>query len=138
MSTIEYREHRPDPQAYRELYESTGWNEKYKASAAELARAIENSWYFVAAYDSDRLVGFGRVVSEGVLYAMIYDLIIDPPYQGRGIGAEILHRLIVKCRSAGIRDVQLFSARGKAGFYRKYGFEERPADAPGMRLKKNV
>jgi GNAT superfamily N-acetyltransferase len=137
MTPIEYREDRPAPEAYLELYNTTGWNEKYRASAAELARAVANSWHFVAAYEGERLVGIGRVVSDGVLYAMIYDLIVNPDYQGCGIGAEILRRLVEKCRAAGIRDVQLFSAKGKAPFYRKYGFEERPVDAPGMRLRRD-
>jgi hypothetical protein len=33
---------------------------------------------------------------------------------------------------ARIRTVKLFSARGKAGFYRHLGFAERPPDGPGM------
>jgi len=85
-----------------------------------------------------RLVGFGRVVSDGVLYGMIYDMIVEPTHQGRGIGSEILRRLVERCRAAGLRDIQLFSARGKAPFYGKRGFENRPDDAPGMRLRKDA
>jgi N-acetylglutamate synthase-like GNAT family acetyltransferase len=67
---------------------------------------------------------------------MIYDLIVIPSYRRRGIGSEILRRLIIKCQEAGIREVQLFSAAGKSAFYQKRKFEERPANAPGMRLRK--
>ena len=67
---------------------------------------------------------------------MIYDLIILPSHQGQGIGSEILSRLVSKCRAAGIRDVQLFSAPGKSTFYAKRGFKARPSDAPGMRLQR--
>ena len=133
MAGIHYTEDIPDAGQYLHLFETTGWNSTYRADAAELYQALQNSTYLVAALDGETLVGVGRVVSDGVLYAMIYDMIVAPSHQGRGIGSEILDRLIGKCRSAGIREIQLFSARGKAPFYRKRGFVERPPDGPGMR-----
>ncbi len=132
---IEYSEALPSSGMYKRLFQSTGWNEEFKASADELIEALRQSWYVLCAYESGRLVGFGRLVSDGVLYAMIYDLIVAPSHQQRGIGSEILQRFINRCREAGIRYVQLFSAAGKSGFYRKRGFEERPKDAPGMQLR---
>jgi hypothetical protein len=39
------------------------------------------------------------------------------------------------CVAAKIRDIQLFSAKGKSGFYEKYGFKRRPENAPGMEIK---
>ena len=63
------------------------------------------------------------------------DLIVLPSYQGSGIGTRILDEITDKCRSLGIPDIQLFCARGKAGFYEKHGFARRPADGPGMELK---
>ncbi|MDT3427408.1 hypothetical protein J2Z22_002971 [Paenibacillus forsythiae] len=32
--------------------------------------------------------------------------------------------------------IQLFAAANKSGFYQKFGFEERPEAAPGMRWVK--
>ena len=135
MTDIEYIEEKPDSRAYFQLFESTGWNAVYKADQAELNRAIEGSWYVLSAYDGDKLIGFGRVVSDGVLYAMIYDMIVKSSHQGKGIGTAILEKLIAKCKRHRLRDVQLFSAKGKVQFYRKRGFVERPVDAPGMRIK---
>jgi GNAT superfamily N-acetyltransferase len=137
MSNIVYKDETPDVQQYLDLFNSTGWNTVYKASAKELRRALEDSWFVMTAYDGNELVGSGRVVSDGVLYAMIYDMIVKPSHQGRGIGTTILSHLIDRCSSAGLRDVQLFSAKGKAPFYKRHGFVERPEDAPGMRLNKN-
>ncbi len=117
------------------LFLSTGWNAEYALTPEEFSRAVSHSWYVVAAYEADRLIGFGRVVSDGILHAMIYDLIVDPDFQERGIGSQVLERLVMKCREANIRDIQLFSARGKAAFYEKRGFVPRPDDAPGMEWK---
>ena len=136
MTNIKYLEKKPDSRAYFELFESTGWNTNYKVEQSELYQALEGSWYVISAYDGDNLVGIGRIVSDGVIYGMIYDLIVKPSHQAKGIGSIILEKLITKCKIARLRDIQLFSAKGKAPFYNKCGFVERPDDAPGMSFKK--
>jgi len=114
------------------LFAATGWNDEYQVSKEELHAAISKSWFVHSVYHEKRLVGFGRVVSDGLLHAMIYDLIVDPAYRNLGIGAELLKRLVGSCRTAGIRDIQLFSARGKREFYERRGFRARADDSPGM------
>ena len=91
----------------------------------------------VAAYDGGRLVGSGRIVSDGVFHALVVDVIVLPEYQGQGIGTAIMRRLVEGARARHIRDLQLFCATGKAAFYEKLGFQPRPraADAPGMDLR---
>lgn len=131
---IEYRAVVPPADAYLALFETTGWNASYGASAEELEQANRQSWYAVSAWDGERLCGFGRIVSDGVLHAMIYDMIVDPGYQRCGVGSRILSMLLARCREEGIRDVQLFCARGKKEFYLRHGFVERAFDAPGMQL----
>jgi len=130
---VRYERRVPLPDEFWRLFATTGWNDEYHLSAEELFAAISNSWHVISAYNNDdQLVGFGRVVSDGVLHAMIYDLIVDPQHQGNGIGAEILRQLVEACKAANIRDIQLFSARGKREFYEKRGFRARVDDAPGM------
>lgn len=120
---------------YWELFETTGWNNDYQISKQDLADVLKKSWYYLAAYDGDRLVGFGRVSTDGILHAMIYDLITDPEYQAHGIGTEILSRLVKKCKDENIRDIQLFCAKGKRIFYEKRGFVARGVESPGMEYK---
>lgn len=114
------------------LFETTGWNNEYHLTKENLAAALRNSWFEVAAYDGNRLVGYGRVVTDGLLHAMVYELITERDYRGKGIGSEVLSRLVKECRRAGIRDIQLFCARGMRGFYEKRGFRARDCEAPGM------
>ncbi len=132
---IEYRAEIPNQEQFFALFETTGWNLNYKAIPQELSEMLANTWYMLAAYDGGQLVGFGRVVSDLVLHAMIYDMIVLPDYQGQGIGGEILARLVEKCQQQGIRDIQLFCARGKRPFYENRGFFARPDDAPGMQYR---
>ena len=133
---IRLSEQLPDKQEYFDLFITTGWNQQYQASPEQVEQANRNSWLTVSAYDEEKLVGFGRVVTDFVLHAMIFDMIILPAYQGQGIGTIVLERLVKKCKDHGIRDIQLFCAKGKRGFYEKNGFEVRAEDAPGMQLRK--
>ncbi len=133
--TIRIETEPPDPREYQDLFETTGWNAEYRVTADELERANGSSWYVVSAYDGRRLVAFGRIVSDGVLHAMVYDMIVRPEYQHAGLGSQVLSMLVARCREAAIRDVQLFCAEGKKAFYLRHGFEPRPDDAPGMELR---
>ena len=129
---ILYTEANPSPDQLYELFLSTGWNEEYGLTQEEFFHTLQHSWYCLSAYDKDVLVGFGRIISDTVLHALIVDMMILPDYQGKGIGTALLKRLVQHCHRHRIRDIQLFSAEGKAGFYLKNGFIRRRPDAPGM------
>ena len=133
---IAYHEQIPDKDEYHSLFATTGWNTKYQMTPEDLERANRNSWLVLSAYDGIKLVGFGRVVTDLVFHAMIFDMIVLPDYQGRGIGTSILKRLVTRSLELGISDIQLFCARGKRGFYERNGFEARSEEAPGMQYKK--
>jgi ribosomal protein S18 acetylase RimI-like enzyme len=132
--SVEYYEKIPDEDAYWNLFKETGWNDYYSFTSSDLYEAISNSWYAISAFIGDNLIGFGRIISDGIHHAFIVDMIVSQAYQGKGIGKEILTRLINKCKKNNIRDIQLFAAEGKSGFYEKNGFAKRPSKAPGMQL----
>jgi len=132
---IIYKGKNPGKNEYYKLFLTTGWNEKYKFTDEDLIAANKKSWYKVSAYHKKILIGYGRIIFDGIYHALIADMIVHPDYQNHGIGKNILNKLIQKCRKNNIRDIQLFCAKGKAGFYSSSGFEERPFDEPGMQLK---
>ncbi|AQQ51853.1 GNAT family N-acetyltransferase [Planococcus lenghuensis] len=131
---LSYQHDLPRKEAFYKLYETTGWNSKYGFSQEQLHTAISNSYFMTCAYDGEQLVGFGRVISDGIYQTFIGDMIVHPDYQQQGIGKSILGSLVDQCRLDGIKWIQLTCAKGKMAFYHKYGFEARPADAPGMQM----
>lgn len=132
---MEYRETFPSISDYFSLFLTTKWNDKYHFTDEELSIAIKNSWYAISVYEDNSLIGFGRIIADGIHHALIVDLIVHPDYQAKGIGSKILQMLVAKCREHNIRNIQLFSATGKQCFYEKHGFKTRNLEAPGMEWK---
>jgi GNAT superfamily N-acetyltransferase len=132
---IVFSETLPGRQEFWELFQTTDWNDNYHFDEYELEEALKNSWYVVSVYHFDKLIGFGRIIADGIYHALIVDLIIHPDYQKRGLGKELLAKLVTRCTENNIRDIQLFSAKGKSAFYENSGFTKRPLDAPGMQYK---
>jgi GNAT superfamily N-acetyltransferase len=133
---ILFKTTRPSREAYHALFETTGWNREYQLGPEALGRVLDNSQFVVCAYADEQLVGFGRVLTDGVLHGMIYDLIVHPAYQRQGIGAKILQQLVQWCQAAHLGDIQLFCAHGKRAFYERHGFVARPDEAPGMQYQR--
>ena len=135
QETVLFRETLPELKEYWDLFQTTGWNQEYNFSIQDLTNAVHNSWYAISMYHSNTLIGFGRVIADGVHHALIVDLMIHPDYQNNGLGSRLLDKLVSKCKEHRIRDIQLFAAKDRYAFYEKHGFEKRPANAPGMQLR---
>lgn len=129
---ITYTTSLPPIDAYMALFQTTGWKFMHPVTPEVLQQALDKSWFCLFAWDGERLVGTGRICTDGVLHAIIYDVIVAPDYQRQGIGREVMRRLVQTCVDAQIGRIQLFAAHGKRAFYEHLGFVVRPDDAPGM------
>ena len=63
------------------------WPRDYSpaACAAALERTIN-----IGAWDGQRLVGSVRVLTDGYFFATIPEILVDPEYQRRGIGRQLM------------------------------------------------
>lgn len=122
-------------QDYLSIRAKVGWKELLQIQAQ---RALEHSICIVGAYEDDQLIGMGRIVGDGAVICYIQDLIVDPEYQGKGIGSLLLNSLIDYVEQLSEKDSQmmlcLMCAKGREEFYKKHGFIARPTDnlGPGM------
>ena len=132
---MKYTEQLPNIEDYYPLYLETGWDEMLRLNKHELETGIKKSFAVVSVYEQSTLVGFGRIISDGVIYAAIYDVMVKPEFKNKGIGSEIIKKLIAKCNSLNIRNIHLFAANKTEDFYKKFGFVPRPSDAPGMKYE---
>jgi ribosomal protein S18 acetylase RimI-like enzyme len=98
--------------------------EKHKIS-------FEVSYAVVFVFDGKDLIGIGRVISDGVRQSAMYDIAVDPAYQGHRIGQEIVSRLLSTTPDC---NCILYASPGKEGLYKKLGFKKMKT---GMALFSN-
>jgi ribosomal protein S18 acetylase RimI-like enzyme len=102
------------------LFTTAGWGWR-AADLSKLAALVEGSRFVVSAHEEARLVGFARAISDGVTNAYVSTVAVLPEYRKRGIGAELVKRLL-EGRDT-IRFV-LHAAPAVQDFYRRLGFED--------------
>ena len=86
----------------------------------DLALVFGNSIFRAFAREGGRLVAAGRVLADGRDCAYLCDIAVHPDCQGRGLGCDIIERLLAHCR--GHRKIILYAVPGKEGFYERLGF----------------
>lgn len=85
-----------------------------------LETAFSNSMFRFFARENDMLVAAGRAVADGVDCSYICDIAVRPSHQGRGLGREVIERLVAASR--GHRKIILYAVPGKEEFYGRFGF----------------
>ena len=108
-----------DPAQLVRLYACAPWA---SGRAADQTREmLAHTDLAISAWDGDRLVGFGRVLTDYVYRASIWDVIVHPDYQGREIGTDIVQQIL---HHPDLKQVELFwlCTRDKQAFYEKLGF----------------
>ena len=116
---INYSFERPlVPQDVQQLLKQTGW-----ASARDIPgieKMLANSFLTVGVWDDDRLIGFARVLSDGVYRALIDDVVVDESYRGKGIGTEMMKHLLSRLEQ--VEEVFLRTGKEMIPFYERLGF----------------
>ena len=88
---------------------------------AILRQVFTNSGVRCFAWLDQELIGAGRAITDGVSYAAIFDVVVLPEYQDKGLGKKIMAYLI---EHSGADNVLLHAVPGKEGFYSKLGFRK--------------
>jgi GNAT superfamily N-acetyltransferase len=83
--------------------------------------------------DAERTVGMARVIGHGGLVFYIRDVIVLPEVQGRGIGTQMMDRVMAYLRAHAHHNsiIGLMAAQSREPFYEEYGFVRRPNERLG-------
>lgn len=92
-------------------------------SDAMLTRLIDGSTAYVTARAGERLVGFGRLLSDGAVTAYVNNMAVSPDYQDQGIGGRLLDMLIGVAGE--VKSLYLYTDTADA-FYLRHDF--RPSE----------
>ncbi|MDN7246945.1 GNAT family N-acetyltransferase [Planococcus shenhongbingii] len=111
-----------DFRAVFQLYRELAWD-ALGLTADDLEGMCQQSWFVSYAYHGDRLVGMGRILSDGVITGIICGLGVSPNHQGIGIGRKLMDQLIEQCDRHRIIP-QLMCSESLEPYYETMGFEK--------------
>lgn len=120
------------PEEYLELRRKVGW---CLFPVEEAKAGIDNAYLVICARDGEKAVGVVRLLWDCGYIAMLSDVIVDPEYQGQGIGRFLVESTIRRMKDdmkPGYKvKLNLMAAKGKEPFYEKFGFVQRPNENLG-------
>ena len=123
---------------YVRLRESVNWNNFFKE---QTEKCLKNTLYSIEVIDDNTIIGMGRLIGDGMYYMMV-DIIVEPSYQGKGIGSNIVNKLIEyvykETPVGGRSSIQLIAEKGKESFYAKLGFKFIPHEFCGSAMRKVI
>ena len=110
-----------DPSELLRLYHQAPWAKG--RTAAQAKRMLGHTDLVVSAWAGGRLVGFGRVLTDYIFRASIWDIIVDKQYQSRGIGTDLVRHIL---HHPTLKEVELFwLCTRMPGFYERLGFSAK-------------
>jgi len=105
------------------LYESVGWRQYLSLDRKIIEQMILNAHHSVQGSIDGELIGFGRSLSDKVLYVIFQDIIVNPKYQRKKIGTTIIHLLQKQYSNFPRQDlIRLFAEPDAEIFYQSLGF----------------
>ncbi len=87
----------------------------------KIKKSFNNTYKIVTAWDVDKIVGAGRLISDGECYGWIHDVGVHPDYQKRGVGRGIMKELINDNEHLLLGLTSSFEA---VDFYKKLNFKK--------------
>ena len=81
------------------------------------------------------VIGFARMTSDAAFVGTVWDLVVAPPYQGKGIGTAIVERMIAKAKeTAPGMVVNLCAVAEAENMYKRIGFRKNEEEVIAMQF----
>ncbi len=116
-----------------ELCDAVGWARR---PLRKVKKALEYSFLVVSMWEVKEnrrcLIGFARATSDYAFNATIWDVVIHPRFQSKGMGKALMKYMIKKLRGEDISNITLFADPQVVDFYRRLGFVLDPEGIKGM------
>ncbi|WP_100488405.1 GNAT family N-acetyltransferase [Sporolactobacillus pectinivorans] len=101
-----------------------------------LEEGIKASWGNVCVRNENRqLIGYARILSDGIRHAYICSVIVHPGFQKQGIGTAIMNESLDMLRENKLYPT-LVASPGKKSYYEKLGFETESSGFTAMCIRK--
>ena len=94
-----------------------------KRTISDLKKCLANSDVVISIWFKNRIVGFGRALSDGVYRGVLWDIVVDQNEQGKGYGKMILTSLL-NAKAIKNTDKIYLMTTNKKYFYTQMDFSE--------------
>ena len=116
-----------------ELCDAVGWSRR---PLRKVKKAIQHSFLVTSMWEQKgvrkRMIGFARATSDHAFNATIWDVVVHPDYQSKGLGKALMKFTIKKLRNEDISNITLFADPQVVDFYKNLGFTPDPEGIKGM------
>ena len=89
----------------------------------DLKKCLANSDVVVSLWVGNEIVGFGRALTDGIYRGVLWDIVIDQGYQGKGFGTLIVKNLLSSKKIKKTKKLYLMTTN-KELFYSQFDFKE--------------
>ena|GEM_PF-2122825 len=113
------------------LYSAIGWNQDGFRTAERVALSLAKSLCYVTAYadTTDHLIGYARLVGDGIFVHQLVDVIVDPEYRGQGLARSMVSHIMEHYfDESSHATVMLVDGSGVQGLYSSMGFLQAPEE----------
>ncbi|XP_072970960.1 serotonin N-acetyltransferase 2, chloroplastic [Typha angustifolia] len=103
---------------------------------AKIRRALDHASgavvWLASSAAGGKPVAFARATGDGVFNAVVWDVVVEPSYQGIGLGKAVMERIVAELREKGVGNIALYAEPRVVAFYRPLGFVADPDGIRGM------
>ena len=89
----------------------------------DLKKCLANSDVVVSLWVDNEIVGFGRGLTDGIYRGVLWDIVIDQNYQGKGFGTLIVKNLLSSKKIKNTKKLYVMTTNKKL-FYSQLDFKE--------------
>ena len=115
------------------LCDTVGW---VKRPLKKVKTALEHSFIVISLFHRNKttveLIAFARATSDKTFNATIWDVVVHPNYQKKGLGKLLINEILIYLRRYDINTITLFADPQVTNFYKHLGFIPDPEGIKGM------
>jgi len=109
-----------------DLFLSVEWSSGHYPD--KLVTAMRNFKTVFSAWDGEKLIGMICVMDDGIMTAYVHYLLVDPEYQGKHIGRELVR--MVHEKYADYLRIAVIAYNDELHFYENCGFKKADDASP--------
>lgn len=116
-----------------QLCDTVGWIRRpFKKVKIAIHQSFLTTSLFYRENNSNKLIAFARATSDNAFNATIWDVVVHPEFQKKGLGKILMNELIKELRFSNVNTITLFADPQVLNFYKNLGFISDPDGVKGM------